>query len=153
MALDQWFDADALSGLRRVVLAEAIAAGLPSDRASDVMLAVHELAANAVCHGGGVGHVQVQVTDGALWCRVSDTGGRAPPAGTGGDVRPWPFEPGHGLWLVRSIADHLAIAPEPAGSQVTAVFALPGAADGRADGRAERVPSPGRLGAGGGDGP
>jgi anti-sigma regulatory factor (Ser/Thr protein kinase) len=147
MALDQRFDADALSGLRKAVLAEAIAAGLPPDRASDVMLAVHELAANAVCHGGGVGHVQLQVTGGALWCQVSDTGGGPPPAGTGVAALPWPVQPGHGLWLVRGLADHLAVAPGPAGSEVTAVFALPGTADGQG----ERVPFQQRLGDSGAD--
>lgn len=40
-------------------------------------------------------------------------------------VRPWQLQRGHGLWLVRSLADQLAIAPGATGSQVTAVFALP----------------------------
>jgi anti-sigma regulatory factor (Ser/Thr protein kinase) len=36
--------------LRTEVLALAGQAGLPDDRAGDVVLAVHELAANVVCH-------------------------------------------------------------------------------------------------------
>jgi anti-sigma regulatory factor (Ser/Thr protein kinase) len=130
MTLDYWFYAGTLPGLRRAVLAEALAAGLPRDRAGDVVLAMHELAANAVRHGGGAGRAQVQVVDGALHCRVSDggpgsAGGRARPVAAVA-VRPWLFQPGHGLWLVRNIADDLAVAPSPAGSQVTVVFALPG---------------------------
>jgi hypothetical protein len=39
------FDADALAGLREAVLGYATACGMPEDRAIDVMLAVHELAA------------------------------------------------------------------------------------------------------------
>jgi len=140
MALDQWFDADALACLRTMVLAEAVAAGMPDERAADVMLAVHELAANAVRHGGGGGRVQLQVTGGALSCQVSDAGGTAPVGGIA--TRPWPFEPGHGLSLARTIADHLAIATGPAGSHVTAVFALPGAGGGKADGQAGRVHMP-----------
>lgn len=129
MMLDQWFNADALAGLRRAVLAEAVAVGMPSDRANDVVLAVHELAANAVRHGGGTGRVQVQVADGALHCQVSDAG-RTTTDGTARmtavvALRPWLLQDGHGLWLVRSLADQLAIAPSASGSQVTAVFALP----------------------------
>jgi anti-sigma regulatory factor (Ser/Thr protein kinase) len=137
MTLDYRFNAGALPGLRRAVLTEAVAAGMPRDRAGDVVLAVHELAANSVRHGGGAGRVQMRVADGALHCQVNDAGqgsangrARSPTAVT---VRPWLFQPGHGLWLVRSLADELAVAPSPAGSQVTAVFALPGSAVG-ADG-------------------
>jgi anti-sigma regulatory factor (Ser/Thr protein kinase) len=129
MTLDQWFDADALACLREAVLAEAVALGMPRGRADDVVLAVHELAANAVRHGGGTGRVQVQVADGALHCQVSDFGqaaAEAPVAAAAmADLRPWQLQHGHGLWLVRSLADRLAIAPSAAGSQVTAVFTLP----------------------------
>lgn len=127
--LDQWFDADTLVGLRRAVLAAAVAAGIPHDRANDVVLAVHELAANAVCHGGGTGRLEVQVADGALRCHVSDAGRAATdgPARMAAmvAVRPWQLQHGHGLWLVRRLADQLAIAPSATGSQVTAVFTLP----------------------------
>jgi anti-sigma regulatory factor (Ser/Thr protein kinase) len=112
------------------VLAEAVTAGVPRDRAGDVVLAVHELAANAVRHGGGAGRVQLRVADGALHCLVSDAGrggtGRHGRIGTVVAVQPWLFKPGHGLWLVRNLADDLAVAPGWAGSQVTAVFTLPG---------------------------
>jgi anti-sigma regulatory factor (Ser/Thr protein kinase) len=71
-----------------------------------VVLAVHELAANAVRHGGGAGRVQLRTADGALHCVVSDAGpatidGHAR-AGTAVAVQPWLFKPGHGLWLVRT---------------------------------------------------
>ena len=47
--LDQEFTAGTLHILREAVLVHATAAGLPEARAADVMLAVHELAANAGC--------------------------------------------------------------------------------------------------------
>jgi anti-sigma regulatory factor (Ser/Thr protein kinase) len=138
MTLDQWFDAGTLPGLRRAVQAEAVAAGMPRDRADEVMLAVHELAANAVRHGGGTGRVRLEMADGALRCQVSDTGhasdtGQAGHAGRSGadgftragavvTGRPSLFRPGHGLWLVRSLADQIAVVPGPAGWRVTAVF-------------------------------
>ncbi len=135
--LDQWFDAETLVGLRKAVLAEAVAAGMPRDRANDVVLAVHELAANAVCHGGGTGRVQVHVADGSLHCQVTDAGQATTdgPARMGAmiAVRPWQLQQGHGLWLVRNLANQFAIAPSAAGAQVTAVFALPDHSLGRGD--------------------
>ncbi len=130
MALEELFDAGTLPDLRRAVLAEAVAAGLArSDRASDVVLALHELAANAVRHGGGAGRLRMMVTGGALQCEVSDAGpGARGQAGAPGrdTVRPWPVQPGHGLALVASIADQVSFAPGRAGSEVTVTFALPG---------------------------
>ena len=130
MPLDRAFDADTLSGLRAAVLAEAAAAGMSGDRAADVMLAVHELAANAVCHGAGAGQLAMLVRHGRLYCQVSDVGrSRADrwAAGNGlGPAQPWPIQRGHGLWLVHATADQVSVSFGSYGSQVTAVFTLPG---------------------------
>jgi anti-sigma regulatory factor (Ser/Thr protein kinase) len=115
--------------LRRAVRAEAVAAGLAGDRAGDVVLALHELAANAVCHGGGTGQLQMMITGGALHCRVSDAGtGSLVQAGVAGPdtAGAWPLQPGHGLWLVAGIVDQVSFAPGRAGSEVTVTFALSG---------------------------
>lgn len=133
--LEREFDADALAGLRQAVLVYATGCSMPQDRAIDVMLAVHELAANAVRHGAGHGRLRIRVTAGTLYCEVSDAGpggrdGRAPD-GTSGHARggadevPWPVEQGHGLWLVRQMADHLRVSSGPDRLLVTAVFTLP----------------------------
>jgi len=58
--------------MRTEVLALASQAGLSDDRAGDVVLAVHELAANVVCHGGGKGRLRVWHLAGALYCQVDD---------------------------------------------------------------------------------
>ena len=128
MALDRAFDAGTLPGLRKAVLDEAAAAGLPSDRAADVMLAVHELAANAVRHGAGAGRLAMHVQEGRLYCQVSDTGsarvdGQALQAGTTA-AQPWPVQRGHGLWIVQAAADRVSVASGPAGSRVTVMFVL-----------------------------
>jgi anti-sigma regulatory factor (Ser/Thr protein kinase) len=154
MSLNQRFDAGTLPELRRAVLAEALAAGMPRERAADLVLAVHELAANAVRYGGGAGRVQMQVTGRALCCQVSDDGrgdddGRTH-AEAGGVAGAWLFQPGHGLSLVRSVADHLTIEPGPAGSLVTAMFDLP-YGQGAVNGQARRIPLPQCLADGGGD--
>lgn len=130
MTLDRVFDAGTLTGLREAVLAEAAAAGMPGDRAADVMLAAHELAANVVCHGAGAGRLALRVADGRLYCQVSDIGpargdGRAVRAGAE-TTQPWPVRHGHGLWIVEMTADQVSVSSGLAGSRVTAVFILPG---------------------------
>jgi anti-sigma regulatory factor (Ser/Thr protein kinase) len=136
VTLEQQFDEGTLHILRETVLAHAVAAGMADGRAADVMLAVHELAANAVRHGGGTGRVQMRAAGGELIFRVSDPGpagpdGRAPGGAPGrprpggaARAQPWAYRPGHGLWLVRRVADHISAVSGPSGSQVTAVFAL-----------------------------
>ena len=127
VALDQPFDSDTLSELRKAVRSEATALGLPDTRTAEVVLAVHELAANAVVHGGGSGRAQIRVVAGELHCQVTDPGAGSGDARTGTSVaQPWPFRPGRGLWIARNVADRFSTAPGVSGSQVTAVFTLPG---------------------------
>ncbi len=129
LTLDQAFDADTLHKLRKAVLTQAVSAGMPDDRAAEVMLAVHELAANAVRHGGGGGRARMRVISGELHCQVSDPGPGSIDGGTGGGgggtAESWPVRPGRGLWLVRKVADRMSMASDPAGSRVTVAFALP----------------------------
>jgi len=132
--LDQEFGATTLSALRAAVLECASAAGLAGDRALDVMLALHELAANAVRHGSGRGRLRIDVTAGALRCLVSDAGlagaahrvGSAARLGADGGVTPnWPVQHGHGLWLVRRTADLVQVSTGEAGTMVSVTFTLP----------------------------
>src|SRR5579862_1343726 len=104
--LDQEFDSGTLYRLRAAVLAHTAQAGLPEDRASDLVLAVHELAANAVAHGAGHGRLRMWHLAGVLSCEVVD-GGRSGGADPAETPDPWPTVDGHGLWLVREVADHL----------------------------------------------
>ena len=132
--LDRGFDTDALAGLREAVLGYATACGMQEDRAIDVTLAVHELAANAVRHGPGHGRLRIHVTASTLHCEVSDPGppnrnGRVPDGAAGQSpgapgATPWPVEEGHGLWLVRTVAEHVRVTCGPHESLITAVFAL-----------------------------
>jgi anti-sigma regulatory factor (Ser/Thr protein kinase) len=125
VVFDERFDASTLHLLRERVAARAAVAGVPEDRVVDVILAVHELAANAVTHGAGAGRLLMRAIAGALHCQVSDA---APAAG------PWPVRQGHGLWLVRAVADEVTASYGPHGSQVTAAFGWPA------------KPGPGHLG-------
>jgi anti-anti-sigma factor len=122
LILDQAFDADSLYALRAAVAAHATQAGLSPGRSDDLVIAVHELAANAVRHGAGHGRLRVWKSDQALLCEISDDG-ILPPAGTG-DAAEWHTEPGHGLSLVRQVADQANLDSGPSGTLATISFAL-----------------------------
>ena len=136
--LDREFDTDALSGLREAVHGYATASGMPEDRAIDVVLAVHELAANAVLHGPGHGRLRIHVTASTLYCEVSDPGAPGAPGAV-----PWPVEHGHGLWLVNEAADHLRVTSGTDGSLITVVFTMPAAAAPSPQPRGPAVPGDG----------
>src|ERR1700726_3188440 len=72
--LDQAFDAGSLYTLRAAVAAHATQAGLAPGRADDLVIAVHELAANAVRHGAGHGRLRIWRSDQALRCEITDDG-------------------------------------------------------------------------------
>jgi anti-sigma regulatory factor (Ser/Thr protein kinase) len=122
--VDQAFDIGSLYTLREAVAAHAAAAGLSEGRVTDAVLAVHELAANAIRHGAGHGRLRVWKTGNALHCEVTDDG-----AGARGDSEPpappgWPVEHGHGLWLIRQVADQASLDLGPLGTVATVSFAL-----------------------------
>jgi anti-sigma regulatory factor (Ser/Thr protein kinase) len=127
--LDQPFDPGLLPELRAAVQAHARGAGMPEEQAMDVVLSVHELMANAISHGAGKGRLRIWQAAGALHCQVDDDGGPAPPGRPGthpaAPADPWPVRPGHGLWVVRQVADHLEVTSGPAGTRATVAFALP----------------------------
>jgi two-component sensor histidine kinase len=90
---------------------------------------VHELAANAVRHGAGHGRLRIWKSDRSLLCEISDDGvpqaadrdghrRRAP------DAAQWRTEPGHGLSLVRQVADQTSLRSGPHGTLATISFAL-----------------------------
>jgi anti-sigma regulatory factor (Ser/Thr protein kinase) len=122
--LDQESDPGTLHALRAKVLAQACRAGLSEGRAADVVLAVHELAANAIRHGAGAGRLRVWNLVRELCCQVDD--GDPPrfedparhPAGSATGAADTHSRilmssissaPGHGLWLVRQLADRMSM--------------------------------------------
>jgi anti-anti-sigma factor len=125
--LDQAFDGDSLYSLRAAVAAHASRAGMPEGRVRDLVLAMHELAANAVRHGAGHGRLRLWVTEDAVRCEVTDDG--APKAADGADggsrdAAAWFVEPGHGLWLIRQIADQASLYSDPSGTVAALSFRL-----------------------------
>jgi anti-anti-sigma factor len=124
--LDQAFDAGSLYTLRAAVAAHATQAGLAPGRADDLVIAVHELAANAVRHGAGHGRLRIWRSEAALLCEISDDGlpdaqdAQKPPDAP----KTWRTEPGHGLSLVRQVADHTSLRSGRNGTSATISFAL-----------------------------
>jgi anti-sigma regulatory factor (Ser/Thr protein kinase) len=122
--LDQEFDSGNLYALRAAVQAHAGQAGLSEDRSSEVVLAVHELAANAIAHGAGHGRLRLWDLAGRLSCEIAD-GGTPGITDLSETADPWPTADGHGLWLVRQVADHLDLRCGPRGTRAVVTFALP----------------------------
>ena len=121
LVLEQVFDGDSLYALRSAVAARARQAGLAAGRAHDVVLAAHELAANAVRHGAGHGRLRLRQGSRLLQLEISDDG----PSPDGGVPEPAAWHNGHGLWLVRQIASQINVQSGQAGTAATATFPLP----------------------------
>jgi anti-sigma regulatory factor (Ser/Thr protein kinase) len=117
--LDQAFDGDSLYPLRAAVAAHGSQAGLSEGRTRDLVLAAHELAANAVRHGAGQGRLRLWATPEGVRCEVSDYG-----AAESVEAALWHVEPGHGLWLVRRIADGASVQSDPSGTVAAVSFRL-----------------------------
>lgn len=97
-----------LPTLRETVHEAAVAAGLDPPRVTDFVLAVHELAANSVVHGGGRGTLRIWVEAETLICEVADKGEFFEKA-AGAARRGAQAEGGFGLWIVRQACDSVEI--------------------------------------------
>ncbi|GAA4706327.1 sensor histidine kinase [Pseudonocardia yuanmonensis] len=109
------FDAGRLARARAFAAAEAARAGLDEDRCDDFQLAIAELAANSIRHGGGSGRLRVWTEDGHLVGEVQDAGRLANPLA--GRRRPDDSQlSGRGLLMVQSLADLVRTHTGPAGT-------------------------------------
>lgn len=123
--LNQVFDDDSLYALRSAVAAHGSQAGLAEGRLGDLVLVVHELAANAIQHGAGRGRLRIWNTGTELRCEVADDGINHGSGETGGrDPAHWTIQPGHGLWVIRQVADRASVNASPAGTVATVAFTL-----------------------------
>jgi anti-sigma regulatory factor (Ser/Thr protein kinase) len=116
--------------LRHLIAGQCAAAGLTGTRLDDFVLAVHEIAANAIVHAGAGGRLTLRRAANGLRCLIADTIPKTPvscPAPRSGDMRELPAgagepgEPGEpigadsgrGLWLAAMLADELSITSGP----------------------------------------
>ncbi|MDQ4048497.1 MAG: sensor histidine kinase [Actinomycetota bacterium] len=111
------FDETGLSALRDLVAGRAADAGFDEEMADDLVLAVDEVAANSVIHGGGGGVVRIWREGSALVCEVRDRGSiRQPLAGRERPVAGQ--DGGYGLWLANQLCDLVQVRTFAAGSAV-----------------------------------
>ena len=119
------FDTWQLVEVRDTVARAAHAAGCDRDRVADLVLAVNEVATNAVEHGSGDAHVALWTGPGSreLLCEVHDGGRLLDPLP--GLRAPHPSDPrGRGLWIARQLCDLLHVWGDHAGTHVR-IRALP----------------------------
>ena len=119
------FDTWQLAAVREGVAQAARAAGCDRDRVDDLVLAVNEVATNAVEHGSGDAHLDVWTgsTLRELVCEVHDGGVLDDPLP--GLRAPHPSGPrGRGLWIARQLCDLLHVWADPEGTHVR-IRALP----------------------------
>ncbi|MCO1594537.1 sensor histidine kinase [Micromonospora sp. RHAY321] len=110
-------DLPALPVIRRLVTAEAVAAGLPPDRVSDLTLAVNELATNTIRHTPAGGTLAVWTDPKRLICQFSDTGHIANPLA--GRIPVPPQQPGsRGLVLVNQLCDLVRVHTVPGATTI-----------------------------------
>jgi anti-sigma regulatory factor (Ser/Thr protein kinase) len=111
------FDREQLPTARRLVAGAAADAMVATRRSQQLVLAVSELTANSVRHGGGTGTLRVWQDGATLLCEVRDAGRiEAPLAGR---VRPLPDQlTGRGLWLVNQLCDLAQIRSDRTGTVV-----------------------------------
>ena len=130
--LQMQFTGADLPRLRLLVGDGAAAAGLDENRCEELVLAVYELACNAILHGGGAGRLMLSRADGSVRCQVSDDGpgfpdatthdAATPDAATPDAFTPDAALPGGGLWLARQLTDGIEIGGAdrgPGGAVVT----------------------------------
>lgn len=102
------FDLASLASLRHAVTRTSYACGLEPQSVDSFVLAVNEIATNAVVHGGGQGHLRLFPDDDRLCCLVRDYG---PGLSSGYEVAqrpPCTATGGRGLWLADQLC-HLTI--------------------------------------------
>jgi anti-sigma regulatory factor (Ser/Thr protein kinase) len=111
------FTREDLALVRMFVADHAARAGFNGDRQSDLVLAVHELATNAMRHGGGRGVLSVWQENGTLLCEVTDRGHIADPL-AGRERPPDARGGGRGLWLVNHLCDLVQVRSSRGGSVI-----------------------------------
>jgi anti-sigma regulatory factor (Ser/Thr protein kinase) len=106
-----------LSKVRALVMRQARAAGLSEGRATDLVLAASEVAANTLRHTDSSGTLTIWHDRGEIICEIHDEGTIANPEA--GQHRPAADATGgHGLWLVRQVCDLVELRSDQTGTTI-----------------------------------
>jgi anti-sigma regulatory factor (Ser/Thr protein kinase) len=115
--LEQPFSRESLVALRSAVAAHGGQLGLDPRRVDDLVLVAHELATNAVRHGGGAGQLRVWRAAASVFCEVADSGSGFSYPGSGVVPRPTlGATGGRGLWIVAHLVDDLRVKSDADGT-------------------------------------
>jgi anti-sigma regulatory factor (Ser/Thr protein kinase) len=114
---EQAIDAAGLEAIRRYVREHAVGAGLSDERTAAAVLAVSELAANSLHHGGGGGTLRSWLAGDGVVHEVRDAGHIDQPL-VGRELPPPDGVSGRGLWLVNHLCDLVQLRSSPAGTVV-----------------------------------
>jgi len=107
-----------LGALRALVQAEAVEAGVPRGRLPEFLIAVHEVAMNAVTHGGGNAVARTWADERSFVCEVRDYGPGLSETLAGYLPPERGKERGRGLWLARQICDYVQVLSRDGETQV-----------------------------------
>jgi anti-sigma regulatory factor (Ser/Thr protein kinase) len=111
------FGLDDLHDIRSLVATGAAAGGLDPSRASDLVAAASELAANSILYGGGRGLATVWEDGASVFVEVADAGTIIDPMV--GRRRPDPTaEHGRGLYIANQLCDQVAIDSTSIGTRI-----------------------------------
>lgn len=113
-----------LTDVRHAVRRRAIGAGLDRREADDLVMAVSELAANSLRHGGGRGVLRSWQADDALVHEVEDRGVIVDPL-AGRSLPPVEEIGGRGLWLVNQLCDLVEMRSDAGGTVVRVSMRVP----------------------------
>jgi anti-sigma regulatory factor (Ser/Thr protein kinase) len=120
------FDVSRLADVRRTVAEAGERASLDEDRAQDLVVAVHEVAANSVRHGGGAGVLRTWAGGAGVTCEIRDAGVITEPLA--GRLRPPDAaRGGHGMWLANQLCDLVQVRSSEAGTVVRLLVRAPAA--------------------------
>jgi anti-sigma regulatory factor (Ser/Thr protein kinase) len=108
-ALEMLFGLGDLPALRRLAGSFAIEAGLEGSRTEEIVLAVNEIATNAVIHGEPPTTLRAWHAEGEIIFDVTDAGGGIQDALAGQLPPPAEGLGGRGLWLSRLLCDAVEI--------------------------------------------
>ncbi len=106
------FDFGNLGELRALAGAGTRDAGLVGARASEFVLAVHEIATNSLIHGGGRGSLTLWATADSVVCEIRDAGIIDDPL-AGRRAPGFLDEGGRGLWLANQLCELVQIRAMP----------------------------------------
>lgn len=112
------FTAEQLPGVRRFTEVHARRYRVANDLIGDLVIAVNEIATNAVRHGSAHAELRIWTEDGRVVAEIHDSGTWRPSTDPGGSPPPPEAEGGMGIWVARQICSSVRISTGITGTVV-----------------------------------